>query len=139
MPPEAPVTVRLKVPAAAVDETASVNVEEALPPAAGVTLVGENVAVTPLGRVLETLSPVAALKPFRLVTVTVDEALPPAAGVTLVGENVAVTPLGRVLETLSPVAALKPFRLVTVTVAEAELPCPTLSELGEIAIEKSGA
>ncbi len=94
MPPEAPVTVRLKVPAAAVDETASVNVEEALPP---------------------------------------------AAGVTLVGENVAVTPLGRVLETLSPVAALKPFRLVTVTVAEAELPCPTLSELGEIAIEKSGA
>src|SRR6266852_5016014 len=72
MPPEAPVTVRLKVPAAAVDETASVNVEEALPPAAGVTLVGENVAVTPSGRP-EMLRLVAALNPFTLPTVTVAE------------------------------------------------------------------
>lgn len=62
--------VRLKLPVAVVEATASVSMEDALPPADGVTLMGENVAVTPLGK-LVILKLVAALNPFTLPTVTV--------------------------------------------------------------------
>jgi len=84
---EAPVMVNANVAVVAEEDTARFNVEEALPPAAGVTLVGENVAVTPLGRVLETLSPVGALKPLRLVTVTVAEAELPCPALSEPGET----------------------------------------------------
>ena len=68
--PEIPVIVRVKVPTVADAEAAIVKVEVALPPDAGVTLTGENEAVTPLGRP-EMLRLVALLKPLRLATVTV--------------------------------------------------------------------
>ncbi len=65
-----PVMVTVKVLAVAVDEAARVSVEEALPPAAGITLDGENAAVTPLGKP-PMLRLVAELKPFTLPIVTV--------------------------------------------------------------------
>lgn len=66
--PEFTVIVSTKVPVAAVRDAEKVSFEVATPPGDGVTLVGENEAVTPLGTP-ETLRPVAPLKPFRLVTV----------------------------------------------------------------------
>lgn len=61
--PEVPVTVTVAVPVAAVAEAVSVRVEFTLPFAGGVTGLGENPAVTPLGK-LEALSVVAELKLF---------------------------------------------------------------------------
>src|SRR5712692_4608088 len=72
MPLELPVIVSVNVHAATDEVARSAKVEEALPPAGGVTLVGENVAVTPSGRP-EMLRLVAALNPFTLPTVTVAE------------------------------------------------------------------
>ena len=66
--PDAPVTVTLVVPVAAVAEAVRVKVELALLLLGGVTGVVEKPAVTPLGRP-EAESAVAALKPFKLVTV----------------------------------------------------------------------
>ena len=66
--PDAPVTVTLVVPVAAVAEAVRVNVELTLLLLGGVTGVVEKPAVTPLGRP-EAESAVAALKPFKLVTV----------------------------------------------------------------------
>jgi hypothetical protein len=68
--PEVPVTVTVAVPVVALAAAVSVSVEVALPPAGGVMGLGENAAVTPLGRP-EALSVVAELKPFWLVTVIV--------------------------------------------------------------------
>src|SRR5215216_4805157 len=48
--PAVPVTVTVTVPVAAVAEAVSVSVDVALPPAAGVTGLAENDAVTPAGR-----------------------------------------------------------------------------------------
>src|SRR5215471_2937861 len=84
--PEVPVIVTVNVPAVADEEAFSVRVEEELPPAGGVTLVVENVAVTPLGRP-ETLRAVAALNPFRLPTVTVAEPLLPSMTFSEPGET----------------------------------------------------
>jgi len=86
MAPEVPVIVTVNVPAVADEETFSVRFEDALPPAGGVTLVGEKVAVTPLGRP-ETLRVVAALNPFRLPTVTVAEPLLPSITFSEPGET----------------------------------------------------
>jgi len=61
--PEVPVTVRVNVPAVAVDEAVMVRVDDALPLAGGVTLAGEKVAVTPAGKP-ETLRLVELLKLF---------------------------------------------------------------------------
>lgn len=61
--PEVPVTVTVAVPVVAVAEAVSVRVEFALPFAGGVTGLGENPAVTPLGKP-EALSVVAELKLF---------------------------------------------------------------------------
>lgn len=104
MLPEVPVMVRVNVPVTALEATARASVEDALPPAPGVTLAGENVAVTPLGTP-EMLNPVAALKPLRLVTVTVVVPLPPWGSATEFGETPrekswepAVTVKGIVLE-----------------------------------------
>jgi hypothetical protein len=58
------------VPVAAEEEADTVRVDEALPPAGGVTVDGLNEALTPV-RSPETLRLVAALKPFKLRTVTV--------------------------------------------------------------------
>ena len=68
--PEVPVIVTVAVPVVAVDEAVSVSVELALLFAGGVTGLGENAAVTPLGKP-DALSVVAELNPFRLVTVIV--------------------------------------------------------------------
>lgn len=61
--PAVPVTVIVAVPVAAVAEAVSVRVEFTLPFAGGVTGLGENPAVTPLGKP-EALSVVAELKLF---------------------------------------------------------------------------
>jgi len=74
--PDVPVTVTVEVPVVAVAEAVSVNVEVALPFAGGVTGLGENAAVTPLGKPLA-LSVVAELKLFWLVMVIVLVPLPP--------------------------------------------------------------
>ena len=73
--------VMFDVPVVAVPEAVSVSVELALLLAGGVTGLGENAAVTPLGK-LEALSVVAELKPFRLVMVMVLVPFPPCVTVT---------------------------------------------------------
>jgi hypothetical protein len=73
--PETPATVTVKVPVAAEGEALKVSVEDAPPPAGGVTGLALKLAVTPLGRP-EALSVTAALKALRLATETV---VPPAA------------------------------------------------------------
>ena len=74
--PDVPVTVTLVVPVVAVPEAVSVSVEVTLLFAGGVTGLGENAAVTPLGKP-EALSVVAELKPFKLVMVMVLVPFPP--------------------------------------------------------------
>jgi hypothetical protein len=69
--------------------------------------------------------------------VSVEDALPPEGGVTDAGLNEAVTPLGSP-EAERLVAALKPLRLVTVVVLVPLPPWATLTEVGEVAIEKFG-
>jgi hypothetical protein len=81
--PDAPVTVTLVVPAAAVAEAVRVNVELALLLLGGVTGVVEKPAVTPLGNP-DAESAVAALNPFKLVTVT---ELVPLAPCVMVNEE----------------------------------------------------
>ena len=61
--PDVPVTVTLTVPVAAVPVAVKVSVEVTLPLAGGVTGLGTNAAVTPLGRPVA-LSVVAELNPF---------------------------------------------------------------------------
>jgi hypothetical protein len=68
--PEVPVIVMVAAPTVADEEAASVSVEVALPPDAGVTGLVENVAVTPLGRP-DALRVVAESNPFWLVMVMV--------------------------------------------------------------------
>ena len=68
--PEVPVTVTVAAPVVAVDEAVSVRVEVALPFAGGVTEVGTNAAVTPVGKP-DAVSAVAELKLFWLVMVIV--------------------------------------------------------------------
>jgi len=68
--PEVPVMVTVAVPVAAVPDAVRVSVEVAVPLAGGVTELGTNPAVTPLGKP-EALSVVDELKPFKLVTVMV--------------------------------------------------------------------
>lgn len=70
--PDVPVTVKVVVDAVAVDATARVSVE--LPPA--VTVAGEKVPVTPLGRP-ETLSAIDCALPFSGAVDTVNVALAP--------------------------------------------------------------
>ena len=68
--PDVPVTVTVLVPVVAVEDAVNVSVDVALPLAGGVTGFVEKAAVTPLGRP-DTLSVVAELNPFWLVTVIV--------------------------------------------------------------------
>src|SRR5207249_8945244 len=68
--PEVPVMVTVEVPVVAVAEAVSVSVEVPLPFAGGVTEVGENEAVTPLGNP-EAESETAELKLLMLLTVIV--------------------------------------------------------------------
>ena len=77
--------VMFDVPVVAVPEAVSVSVELVLLLAGGVTGLGENAAVTPLGK-LEALSVVAELKPFRLVMVMVLVPFPPCVTVTDEGD-----------------------------------------------------
>ena len=79
--PETPVIVTLTVPVVALPVAVNVSVEETLPLAGGVTGLGTNAAVTPLGRP-EALSVVAELKLFWLVMVMVLVALEPCTTVT---------------------------------------------------------
>ncbi len=76
--PDVPVMVTVARPVVAVADAVSVSVEVVLPFAGGVTGLGENAAVTPLGRPLA-LSVVAELKPFWLVIVMVLVPLAPCA------------------------------------------------------------
>ena len=78
-------TVTVALPVVAVPDAVSVRVEVALPFAGGVTGLGENAAVTPLGKP-EALSVVAELKLFRLVTVMVLVPLEPWTMVREEGE-----------------------------------------------------
>ena len=82
--PDVPVTVTVVVPVFAAAEAVNVNVEFALPFAAGVTVDGENAAVTPLDKP-DTVRFTAVLKPTRLVIVTVSELLVPCVRVSEVG------------------------------------------------------
>src|SRR5450432_2739957 len=68
--PDVPVTVTVLVPVVAVEDAVNIRVEVAVPFAGGVTGLGANAAVTPAGSP-ETLSVVAELNPFWLVTVMV--------------------------------------------------------------------
>jgi len=72
------------------------------------------------------------------VKVRVELALPLAGGVTGFGEKAAVTPEGKPVA-LRLVAELKPFKLVMVVVLVPVPPCATFTEVGEVAMEKSGA
>jgi len=83
--PDVPVIVTVAVPVVAVDEAVSVSVDVTLPFAGGVTGLGENAAVTPLGKP-EALSVVAELKPFKLVIVMVLVPFEPCVTVTELGE-----------------------------------------------------
>src|SRR5216683_7206026 len=83
--PEVPVTVTVALPVVAVPDAVSVRVDVAVPFAGGVTGLVENAAVTPLGKP-ETLSVVAALKPFRLVIVMV--LVPLQHGGAIVGASI---------------------------------------------------
>jgi hypothetical protein len=106
--PDVPVTVTVNVPVAADVEAARVRVEDALLPAAGVTLTGENVAVTPLGRP-EALKALAALNPLRLEMVTVDVPVlpfPPALTVTAVGATLMLKSAGGLATTAKERATL---------------------------------
>lgn len=87
--PEVPVTVTVAVPVVAVAEAVSVRIEFTLPFAGGVTGLGENAAVTPLGNPLA-LSVVAELNPFWLVTVMVLVPLPPWVMVSEEGDALTV-------------------------------------------------
>ena len=87
--PDVPPIVSVKLPALAEEDTASVSVDDALPPADGVTLGGPNDAVTPLGRP-EMLRLVAPLKPFRLLTVTT--ALPLLFGAIVIEPGATLSP-----------------------------------------------
>jgi hypothetical protein len=79
------VTVTVDVPVVALDDAVKVRVDVALPLAGGVTGFVENNAVTPAGRP-ETLSVVAELNPFTLVTVTVLLAVEPCVTLTELGD-----------------------------------------------------
>src|SRR5262245_45780291 len=85
--PETAVIVSENVPAGAAGDVDRPSVEEALLPEVGVTLAGDNAAVTPEGRP-DAARFVAPLKPLRLVTLTA--ALPPSPAVraTTPGETV---------------------------------------------------
>ena len=89
--PEVPVTVTVDVPRVAVEVAVNVSVEVTVPFAGGVTRLGENAAVTPLGNP-DALSVVAELKPLTLVTVMVLGAVPPWLTVTVLGEALTVKP-----------------------------------------------
>ncbi len=65
--PEVPVTVTVDVPVAAPADAVSVSVDVPVPFAGGVTEVGTNEAVTPLGRA-GAVKETAELKLFRLPT-----------------------------------------------------------------------
>jgi len=99
--PEVPVTVTVLAPEAAEAEAVKVKVEVALPFAGGVTGLGENAAVTPLGSP-EALSVVAELNPFWLVTVMVLVAVDPCCTLTLLGDADTVK-----LEAPAPTAKIK--------------------------------
>jgi hypothetical protein len=79
------VIVTVAAPTVAEEEAVSVSVEVAVPFAAGVTGLVENVAVTPLGKPLA-LRVVAELKPPVLVTVIVLVPLAPCVTVTEAGD-----------------------------------------------------
>ena len=89
--PEVPVTVTVLVPVGADADAVNVRVDVALPFAGGVTGLGENAAVTPLGSP-EALSVVAELNPFWLVTVMVLVAVEPRVTLTALGEADTVKP-----------------------------------------------
>ena len=83
--PDVPVIVIVEVPVVAVPDAVKVSVEFTLLLAGGVTGLGANAAVTPLGRP-EAVKVVAELKLFRLVMVTVLPPFPPCTIVTEEGE-----------------------------------------------------
>lgn len=83
--PDVPVIVTVALPVVAVEEAVRVRVDPAVLLAGGVTGLGENAAVTPLGKP-EAVSVVAELKPLRLVTVMVLVPLEPCTTVTELGE-----------------------------------------------------
>jgi hypothetical protein len=89
--PEVPVTVTVLVPVVAVEEAVNVKVDVALLFAGGVTGLVENAAVTPLGSP-DTLSVVAELNPFWLVTVTVLLAFVPCCTLTELGDADTLKP-----------------------------------------------
>src|SRR5579863_6591550 len=87
--PDVPVTVTVACPRVALEAAVKVNVEFTAPLAGGVTGLGENCAVTPVGRPVA-VSDVAELKPFWLVMVIVLGALPPCCTVTEEGDALIV-------------------------------------------------
>ena len=89
--PDVPVTVTVLVPVAAVEDAVNVKVDVTLPFAGGVTGLGANAAVTPLGSP-EALNVVAELNPFWLVTVTVLVAFVPCWTLTAFGEADTLKP-----------------------------------------------
>jgi hypothetical protein len=89
--PDVPVTVTVLVPVVAVADAVNVRVEVALLFAGGVTGFGANPAVTPEGKP-ETLSVVAELNPFWLVTVILLLAVEPCVTPTELGAAETVKP-----------------------------------------------
>jgi len=89
--PDVPVIVTVLVPVVAVEDAVNVKVDVTLPFAGGVTGLGENAAVTPLGSP-EALSVVAELNPFWLVTVIVLVAVFPCCTVTELGDAETLKP-----------------------------------------------
>jgi hypothetical protein len=103
-PPDVPVTVTLKVPTAAALEAEMMRVEEELPPAGGVTLLGEKVAPMPFGKLPETARLTAEFRLLMLPTFTVVLAVLFWVTVTEVGEMPSVKSGGKVTAKLRVVA-----------------------------------
>jgi hypothetical protein len=122
------VIVTVAVPVVAVAEAVSVSVEVALPFAGGVTEVGENAAVTPLGKPV-VLSVVAELKLFWLVIVTVLVPFPPWATVREDGEAPIVK--------LGCAAVLTVSVMVVVWVVEPAVPVMVTVAVPVVAVEEA--
>jgi hypothetical protein len=72
---------------------------------------------------------------MRVGTESVDE---PGNELTEVGDTSQVTPLGQPEATLKVTVSVKPFKAAKLNVNEAVLPAPTLCEVGDGVIVKSG-
>jgi hypothetical protein len=125
--------VRVKVPMVAVVDVDMTNVEEALPPEVGVTLAGENAALTPLGKTLETERLTPELKLFKLPTVTATLPLLLCVMVNEAGERASVKSCGGVTVRVSVPEA--PSALEFALIPSEKIPVTAAAEALSVRVE----